>query len=151
MDALLVNQGLNYIGKLISSHLNPKSLAQCRLVCKPWKDLIDNHRTWLSFQLDHIQNQDKSFIDDEKEEKSLVTTTISSRFPEWTNVIERFSRKQNLPRLKEFVKHMWIYFKNDRMSYYTNPFHDAAAKSNLEFVQLLIDCGINFGMKNPKS
>ena len=66
MDALLVNHGLNHIGKLISSHLNPKSLAQCRLVCKPWKDLIDNHRTWLSFQLDHIQNQEKHFYDFEE-------------------------------------------------------------------------------------
>ena len=67
MDLFLVNPGLNHIVDLISSHLTPKSLGQCRLVCKPWRDLIDNHRTWLSFQLDHIQNQDKSFIDDEKE------------------------------------------------------------------------------------
>ena len=66
MDLLLVNPGLNHIIDLISSHLNPKSLAQCRLVCKPWKDLIDNHRTWLSFQLDHIQNQEKHFYDFEE-------------------------------------------------------------------------------------
>ena len=143
MDALLDNHGLYHIVDLISSHLNPKSLAQCRLVCKPWKDLIDIHRTWLSFQLDHIQNKEKSFIDYENVEEPSMTTTISTRFPEWNAVIETFSRKQNLLRLREFVKHMWVYFKNGQMSYYTNPLHDAAAKSNLEFVQLLIDCGIN--------
>ena len=149
MEDLLKNPGLCLIAKLISSNLDVKSLARCRLVSKAWRDLIDNHRSWLSFQLDHIQNQDKFFIDDEKKEKASVTTTLSERFPEWNSVIERFSRKTNLPRLKNFVKHMWIYFKNDQMSYHTNPLHDAAAKSNLEFVQLLVDCGIELGMKNP--
>ena len=149
MEEFLRNPGLCLIVKFISSNLDVKSLAKCRLVCKAWRNLIDNHRSWLSFQLEHIRNQEKSFIDDEKKEKSSVTTTISARFPEWNIVIETFSRKQNLPRLKEFVKHMWIYFKNDRMSYFTNPLHDAAAKSNLEFVQLLVDCKIDLGIMNP--
>ena len=93
MEEFLRNPGLCLIVKLISSNLNVKSLAQCRLVSKAWRNLIDNHRSWLSFQLEHIRNQEKSFIDDEKKEKSSVTTTISTRFPEWNNVIEKFSRK----------------------------------------------------------
>ena len=157
MEEFLRNPGLCLIVSLISSKLDPKSLAQCRLVSKAWKDLIDKHRNWLKFQLDHIQNQEKSFIDINRfplelnGEKLLpsVTAMLSARFPEWNPVIEHFLRKENLPRLKNFVKHMWIYFENDRMSYHTNPLHDAAAKSNLEFVQLLVDCGIDLGMTNP--
>ena len=147
MNVLLDNPGFNLIVDLISSHLNPKGLAQCRLVCKTWRDLIDNHRTWMVFQLDHIKNQEKYFYD-EKEPKTLKKK-LSERFPEWNTVIEQLSKKQNLRRLKEFVKHMWTFFNDNRMSYHTNPLHDAAAKSNLEFVQLLIDCKINLGMKNP--
>ena len=147
MDTILDNPGLNHIVKLISSHLNPKSLAQCRLVCKSWRDLIDNHRTWMVFQLDHIKNKEKYFFDYEKEK--TLKKKLSKSFPEWNTVIEQMSKKQNLRRLEEFVKHMWTYFNDNRMSYHTNPLHDAAAKSNLEFVQLLIDCGINLGMKNP--
>ena len=86
MDAFLDNPGLNHIVKLISSHLNPESLAQCRLVCKTWRVLIDNHRTWMVFQLDHIKNQEKYFYD----EKGPYTLKkkLSERFPEWNTVFE---------------------------------------------------------------
>ena len=61
MKDLLENQGLCHIVRNISSFLDPKSLAQCRLVSHSWKDLIDNDRKWLIFQLEHILNQEKIF------------------------------------------------------------------------------------------
>ena len=149
MEAFLTNQGLCHIVNHISSFLDPKSLAQCRKVCHSWRNLIDNDRQWLILQLEHIQKKNKMFIDEVKKEKPTIQSTISKRFPEWNVVIKQFSSHKNIPRLKEFVEHMWIYFNNESMSFYMNPLHDSAANSNIGFVELMIAGGIDLEMKNP--
>ena len=147
MEEILANQGLNLIIRNISRFLDPKSLAQCRLTCHSWRNTIDNDRPWLKFQLEHIHYQEKTFTDLAKGTLK-VSNSIHKRFPEWTAIITQFSRKQNILKLKEFVKLMWTYFKDDSMSYYRNPFQNAVAKSNIVFAQLLIDSGIDLEMKN---
>ena len=152
IEALLSNPGLNLIIIHISSYLEPKSMAQCRLVSKRWKDLIDNHRKWLIYQHEHIFTEEKLFRDRRQTGHWAGNPTpfisILERFPEWL-IVHRLFSKESISRLKSYVRHMWIYFKDDRMCFYTNPLHDAAAKSNVEFVQLMIDCGIDIGMPNP--
>ena len=151
IEEILENPGLCQIIYHISSFLDAKSLAQCRLVSKSWRDLIDNDRPWLVFQLDYIQNTKKSFIDCNtiQIKGPTIKSTIAKRFPEWTFVVEQFTRRQKITKLKEFVEQMWIYFKDDEMIFYTNPLHDAARKSNTTFVKLLINAGIDLSMKNP--
>ena len=61
MGDLLANPGLDHIVRHISSFLDAPNLAQCRLVCHAWKVMIDDHRQWLSFQLEHIQSTKKEF------------------------------------------------------------------------------------------
>ena len=148
MEGIIENQGLNGIVHHISRFLDVKSLAQCRLVSQSWRDLIDNDRPWLVFQLQHIHRQEKMFVDPFKE--ATVRATIQDRFPEWTDFIRQISRKQRIPRLQSVVRQMWIYFKDGETGYYRFPFLDAIAKSNIAFVQLLIDCGIDLKMKSPE-
>ena len=148
MEEIFTNKGLTLIVNNISRFLDPKSLAQCRLTCHSWRNTIDNDRQWLKFQLEHIHTQEKTFIDVLAKDEPKVKNSIYKRFPEWNAVITQFSRKQNILKLKEFVKFMWTYFKDDSMSYYRNPFHNAVAKSNIVFAQLLIDSGIDLEMKN---
>ena len=148
MEELLANEGLWHLVRHISSFLDPKSLGRCRVVCHSWRESIDNDRQWLIYQLDHIQNKEKLFVDVKKEERPTLKLSISRRFPEWDSVIGKFSRKQSIPRLKEFVKHMWIYFNDQSTSFYRNPLSDAAAKSNMEFVELLIKCSIDLDIKS---
>jgi len=144
MEKLFTNPGLCHIVRNISRFLDPKSLAQCRVVCQSLKDLIDNDRQWLIFQLEHIQKKKilKSILDVDK-------ISIKTRFPEWNAFIEEVSKRQNILMLKEFVKHMWIYFKDESMNHYCNPLHSAVAKSNIEFTQLLVNSGIDLKMKTP--
>ena len=151
MEALLENPGLHNIVRNISSFLDPKSLAQCRLVSHSWKDSIDNDRQWFIFQLERIHNQEITGdeIDYVELKKHKVKTTIKARFPEWNTFIEEVSRRQNIPTLKIIVKYMWIYFKEESMICYRNPLHHAVAESNIEFVQLLIKSGINLEMRDP--
>ena len=58
MTALLANPGLHLIVRHISSFLDAKSLAQCRLVCKAYKRLIETDRQWLIVQLEHIHSRE---------------------------------------------------------------------------------------------
>ena len=147
MEAFLTNEGLCHIVNHISSFSDPKSLAQCRKVCHSWKNSIDNDRRWLILQLEHIQKKEKIFIDWYKNEKT--TMTILERFPEWNAVVKQFSRNRNIPRLKEFVQYMWIYFNDESINFYRNPLHDFVAKSNIGFVELMIGSCIDLEMRNP--
>ena len=83
MEELLENEGLDFIVKNISSFLDAKSLAQCRLVCQSYRNLIDNDRQWLIFQLEHIQKQ-----------KNLCEGTDLSR-------LDRIPKVAPLPELEE--------------------------------------------------
>ena len=131
MEKLLENQGLCHLVRHISSFLDPKSLGRCRVVCHSWKDSIDNDRQWLIYQLEHIQNKEKIFED-------RMKLSISKIFPEWDRVIEQFSRKKSIPRLNEFVKHMWIYF-NIVDPYGRTPLHVACLKGHFQVVKFLLD------------
>ena len=147
MEEFLANPGLGHIVRNISSFLDPKSLAQCRVVCHSWKDVIDNDRQWLIFQLEHIHKQENIFIDHWAQ--PIFKWTLKVRYPEWNTFIEEVSRRQNISRLKEMVNDMWTYFKDKSTNYYINPLHHAVAKSDIGFVQILIKSGINLEMKNP--
>ena len=149
MEKILTNPGLCHIVRNISSYLDPKSLAQCRVVCHSLKDLIDNDRQWLIFQLEHIHSKEKAFIDCCSKDQPKVKSSIKTRFPEWNAFIEELSKRQNIPILKEVIKHMWIYFKDESMNFCRNPLHSAIANSNIEFTQLLINSGIDLEMKTP--
>ena len=104
MEELIENPGKCHIVRNMSSFLDAKSLGQCRLVSQSWKDLLDNDRSWLDFQLEHIHTLEKTFADQEAEDKPSVKTTIKERFPEWYTFIQQISRKQAIPRLKEIVR-----------------------------------------------
>ena len=146
LKEIFENPGLYHIAQTVSSFLDAKSLSKCRLVCQSWRDLIDNDRPWLVFQLDYIHRQEKIFLDPFQEgEAKKVTATIEDRFPEWSAFIQQISKKQSIPRLQEVIKQMWIYFQDDEV-YRRNPFHYAVSNSNLEFIQLLADCGLNLTM-----
>ena len=149
MKEFLENPGLFHIVNHISSYLDRKSIAQCRLVCQSWKDSIDYDRSWLVFQLEHIQSQEKTFVDYAAEGEPKVKGIVQERFPEWQAFIQQISRKQRIFRLKKVVEQMWIYLKDEKTGYDETPLHWAAEKSNVEFVQLLVDCGIDLKMTDP--
>ena len=105
MEKLLANPGHCQIVRHISSFLDVKSLAQCRLVCHTWRDLIDNDRPWLVVQLQHIHSQEKTYVDKLTPSNygNPVSITIEERFPEWC----AFIQKQRMAKLKEIVRQMW--------------------------------------------
>ena len=135
MEKLLSNPDLSLI---ISRCLDLKSLAQCRLVCRTWKESIDNDRPWWNHQLEFIHTTKKTFVKPTNTKSRLMT--IKEKFPEWLALIEQASIQQRapVPWLREFVRQMWTYFREDTR-FGLNPLQEAVAKSKVEFVQLLID------------
>ena len=136
-EELLANQGLSLIVKHISSFLDVKSLAKCRLVNKAWKDLIENHRNWFVYQLDYLRTREQAI-------SSVIGSdkwTIEKSYPGWNAGIQRVSKKLNVPRLKEVTKHLWTYFETEAFG--EDPLQDAIENSNFETVQLLIDSGFD--------
>lgn len=137
MEELFGNPGLYLIVKHISSYLDVKSLAQCRQVSQAWRDLIDNDRPWLIFQLKHLQNQMKADL----------RGNIVDNFPEWKATLEHCSRSKNISKLKSLIKHMWKHYKDDELRLFS--LQHAASKSNIGLVQLFVDFGIDLNMKDP--
>ena len=127
------------------------------------RNFIDNDRQWLIFQLEHIKNlcegTDLSRLDryrksylcrNLKKETPTVQSKISERFEilisrtECSVVVQQFSRKESISKLKEFVKHMWFYLNGESISYYRNPLDNAMAKHYTGFAELVIDSGHAF-------
>ena len=105
-------------------------------------------RQWLIFQLKQIHSEEKIFTDYEFEDQPKVKSSIKNRFPEWNAFVEEVSKSLDVVMVQVFIKYMWIYFKDESISYECDPFHDAIA-SNSMFAQLLIISGIDLKMKTP--
>ena len=150
LEEFIANPGLCHIVKNISSFLDLKSLAQCRLVSQSWRGLVDNDRPWLIFQLEFIHDQEKWKCKSNNKNKPKGQTTIKEVFPKWNTFITKISQRISIPKLKELVQHMWTYLEDEELSYRRHPFLYAIEESNIPFVQLLIDFGIDLKMRDAK-
>ena len=126
------------------------------------RNFIDNDRQWLIFQLEHIKNlcegtdlsrldrYRKSYLCRNLKKETPTVQSISERFEilisrtECSVVVQQFSRKESISKLKEFVKHMWFYLNDESISYYRNPLDNAMAKHYTGFAELVIDSGHAF-------
>ena len=95
MDKFLANPGHHTIVRHLSSFLDANSLAQCRLVCKPFKEIIDSDRQWLIVQVEHIHQKE------ERIPRIHARISIESLFPLWTSFIRKLSKNAILPILSE--------------------------------------------------
>ena len=54
LSAFMKNPGFKRIADNLLSFLDSKSFNRCRLVCRPWKDYIDNEWSMLQLQIFHV-------------------------------------------------------------------------------------------------
>merc|ERR1711884_956313 len=111
-----------------------------------YEKTVERKRQWLIYQLEQIHSEEKIFVNYEKEDQPTVKSSIKARFPEWNAFVEDVSKRKDIMMLQIFIKFMWIYFKDESMSYDMNPFHDAIA-SNGMFANFFIISGIDLEMK----
>ena len=131
IDKFFTSQGLYYVTEILLSHLNPKDLANCRLVAQHWKNFIDNNKVWWKVQIEFIRKRNRK---------------IERKYPGWKCTFEHFIYKATTKRLVEFTKFMWMYFKEDNKGF-GSPLHFAVSKDLLAFVELLISSPTDFNAK----
>ena len=159
---VLANKGLSHIVKYISrcEKVHPDLEVENEpqkdenqnldpvLDVQEYEKTVERKRQWLIYQLEQIHSEEKIFTDYEFEDQPKVKSSIKNRFPEWNAFVEEVSKSLDVVMVQVFIKYMWIYFKDESISYECDPFHDAIA-SNSMFAQLLIISGIDLKMKTP--
>ena len=89
MESVLDNYAFAFIVEDIFSYLNCHELAICRMVCKSWKDLIDNYRLWWLWKMRKIRSD-------------------SIRFPIWKEAFDYFERVKNVFKIQ--ILNRFLYF-----------------------------------------
>ena len=87
LHSLVANRGLDHIGLNIFSYLDPSSLAQCRLVAKPWSNLITNSQIWSTAICDKFDFFQSKTVKSEK--RPRVERNIK-RWKFWEPLIQTF-------------------------------------------------------------
>ena len=143
LDELVKNPGLQHVALNIFKNLDPKSLGNCRLVSKQWKDCIDEVKWWW---LDQLSN----YTDSLKRLKLKFNPSWSfgrykfEQIEMFIEVMDYVYKNEPLEDLKLFTKFMGDYcikFKA-MLPYYSilgaldSPMHFAAEKNRLDIIEI---------------
>ena len=132
LHELISNPGYDCVVENIFSNMDPNTLANCRLVSKQWKDVIDNRKALLICQLQHLKlNQlEVEHSDDFKKDcskpgrfwnklRNVVWAkrkqSVIERFPAFRQVFLDLERSATQQELKEIVAFMKNYCKDGRL------------------------------------
>ena len=134
MDSFFENPGLSHIGKKILKTLDIKSLSNCRLVCKLWKNEIEAMASKISFQ------DLEQFL-----EKYTKARSMSPEEHEiWNNflvsIYEHSQTRRSKPNLfmKLYLKH---FFLNDglKLRKATTPFFEFVCNGNVRMIRFNLE------------
>ena len=167
LHKLISNQGYDCIVETIFSQMDPTTLAQCRLVSKSWKALIDNRKSLLICQFKQL-TQIRFDCPEAKVWYKLRRIVVSQRklsvlelFPEFKQVLVDLERngtqhdfKSIVVLMKDYAKHqsfpvgklqvsLNVYKRISR-----SPLHLAIEDGNQEFVKVLMR-RTNFDFQSP--
>ena len=122
MESVLDNYAFAFIVEDIFSYLNCHELAICRMVCKSWKDLIDNYRLWWLWKMRKIRSD-------------------SIRFPIWKEAFDYFESVKNVYKIQEFVA---ICESIRTQNLRKGPIYLAAENGHLNLLRLLLPSALDF-------
>lgn len=122
MESVLDNSALAFIVEDIFSYLNCHELSICRMVCKSWKDLIDNCRLWWLWKMRKIRSD-------------------SIHFLIWTEAFDYFESVKNVYKIQEFVD---ICESIRTQNLRKGPIYLAAENGHLNLLRLLLPSALDF-------
>ena len=129
MNIFFENPGLSHIGKEILRSLDFKSQASCRLVCKSWKNHVDDLASKPSFK--DLQQLLRKFT---------KARSVSRRDKEeWKKFfVSIFKETKSIPFIKSYLKHV---FSRDSQIQYVNdktPLSEFVTYGNIKMVKFNI-------------
>ena len=131
-----------HIAWQIFDELDDKNLGNCRLVCKSWKECIDNGKSfWICLHQRFKNLPILEIWDDEKH-------SILDEFPDMRIVFDYLKTNANATELKillDFFKELKKRYCRQGMHRFTDdhPLHYAASNGRLEILELLLKSGID--------
>ena len=123
MDILTQNSGFYYIAKTIFSHLETKSLKNCRVVCKSWCRFID-------FEILNWTDILQKVLKPKKLQNWLQL------HPEWNNKLEHLKKSGNIQDIKKISSILILFRKSN---YSTSPYHQVVYTGDLTTLKFLLN------------
>ena len=136
MDELVHNKGLQHIPEQIFALLDFETVGQCRLVSKPWKKLIDEHKSWWALNCDKALNTRFFKLQDLSRPQNLLEF-----YPEFRQVCDHLVKHEPMTSYKLFVEFMIEFTLDEKQQKRTadiaSPLHFAAMKNRLDIFELV--------------
>ena len=103
-DQFVSHPGFATINKTIFAHLDPKSLANCRLVSKSWKNFIDTSKTILLVQIHQLMHYDMKLEGTyDPQDNSYLVESIIEHWPSYDRVLSFMKTEATLEEIKVFL------------------------------------------------
>ena len=137
IEKLIQNPGLQHIALSIFKELDPKSLANCRVVSKEWKACIDQDKYWWHLQLIKCKEILKIMS------SSLDANSLENRMPEFMKTMEYIYERESIDSLKSFATFMSSYRKKiseiENKFKWETPLHFAADENRIDIFDMLVN------------
>ena len=124
LDDLVCNSGLVHVAYKIFGYLDLKSLRNCRLVSKAWKDCIEDDSSYWRRLLDAAKSH-----------------TLLNVFPEFVEVFDYLQSKSSIDDIKLFIDFMVEIFATEGRGFGDVPLHHAIVEKKLDVLKrIFIQC-----------
>ena len=129
-DQFVSHPGFATINKTIFAHLDPKSLANSRLVSKSWKNFIDTSKTILLVQIHQLMHYDMKLQGTyDPQDKSYLVESIIEHWPSYDRVLSFMKTEATLEEIKLFLDFLRDFCRSNffslRLSYFRSPLEAA--------------------------
>ena len=116
-DLFVYHPGFATINKTIFAHLDPKSLANSRLVSKSWKNFIDTSKTTLLVQIHQLMHYDMKLTYD-PQDKSYLVESIIEHWPSYDRVLSFMKTEATLEEIKLFLDFLRDFCRTNILRHY---------------------------------
>ena len=120
LSVLMNNTGFKQIADKILSLLDCKSFFQCRLVCRSWKNFIDNEWSMLQLQIFHLKRHPNE-INEYGEPHQILLNEHWLNFGALIKIMEKTTNKSKLrvfiKMCQELVSKRCHYLNDDILQY----------------------------------
>ena len=113
-NLFVAHPGFSTINETIFGHLDPETLANCRLVSKAWKHFIDTSKKVLLVQVDHLMNYDMKRPETfDRKDETYEVTSIIERWPTYQRVLKFLKTKATLNEIKLVLRFLKEYCRTN--------------------------------------
>ena len=124
VTTLMENPGLKTVADKIFGYLNTQSFVNCRLVCRDWKNYIDNEYSMLQMLIQHLKWYRTGYDTDNSYDSDHYI--LQDHVFSWTKLVEYIEKVNDKKELRLFIKFatkiIWCYNRGVDTDFLYNPY-----------------------------